>query len=492
TTTTITDLWEQAYDYGVGLRLGRWFDESLWRLTGGLDYEWGDYSSDQFTASVNLRKHFVNSPHSFGLNVEYFDRSGDFEFRDNNDFRGYLIYRYDFGTNSRPTNVTERVEIQPENLTTTRPERRLVRNEISVEDDIFFELDRSEINASASETWSQIAEIINNATIEGDILVVGNTCDLGSVPYNQGLSERRAAAVRDELIRLGVDESRIRSRGDGELNPRYPNDSESNRSRNRRVDIRFLTLQEGYEEVEVEVPVEARFETRTIPVEPNWLRRALRNPAMHKRIVDTYQFQTEQSETVAGDVVFLNGPPVAVNDAITLEEDSANAVIDILVNDSDPDGDSLTVIETTEPQNGTVVNNGTNVVYTPNTGFFGTDTFTYTIGDGSGLTDTATVTVTVTERPNRAPVAVDDFASTVKNTELIIDVLANDSDPDGDPLSVIDVVHTTMGFATIQSDGTILYIPMPGWWGGDTLTYTISDPDGLTATATVTLDVTEE
>ena len=213
---------------------------------------------------------------------------------------------------------------------------------------------------------------------------------------------------------------------------------------------------------------------------------------MHKRIVDTYQFQTEQSETVAGDVVFLNGPPVAVNDAITLEEDSANAVIDILVNDSDPDGDSLTVIETTEPQNGTVVNNGTNVVYTPNTGFFGTDTFTYTIGDGSGLTDTATVTVTVTERPNRAPVAVDDFASTVKNTELIIDVLANDSDPDGDPLSVIDVVHTTMGFATIQSDGTILYIPMPGWWGGDTLTYTISDPDGLTATATVTLDVTEE
>jgi hypothetical protein len=100
-----------------------------------------------------------------------------------------------------------------------------------------------------------------------------------------------------------------------------------------------------------------------------------------------------------------------------------------------------------------------------------------------------TITVVEVELPNEAPVANDDLAFTWKDTPVVIDVLANDFDPDGDPLTIIEVVNTTMGTTEINADGTVTYHPMPGWWGGDTFTYTISDPDGATATATVALDV---
>ncbi|WP_299157100.1 cadherin-like domain-containing protein, partial [uncultured Christiangramia sp.] len=77
-------------------------------------------------------------------------------------------------------------------------------------------------------------------------------------------------------------------------------------------------------------------------------------------------------------------------------------------NDSDPDGDELTVTEVTQPGNGSaVINTDGTVTYSPNENFNGTDTFEYTISDGNGGTDTATVTVTIGAE-NDAPVAVDD------------------------------------------------------------------------------------
>ena len=78
-------------------------------------------------------------------------------------------------------------------------------------------------------------------------------------------------------------------------------------------------------------------------------------------------------------------------------------VVDVLANDSDPNGDILTVDSVTQGSNGSVVNNGTDVTYTPNASWTGTDTFTYTVSDGNGGTDTATVTVMVLE-----PVMLDD------------------------------------------------------------------------------------
>ena len=104
----------------------------------------------------------------------------------------------------------------------------------------------------------------------------------------------------------------------------------------------------------------------------------------------------------------VNTAPVAVDDASTTAEDTA-IVIRVLDNDSDVDGDSLSVIEVSTPSNGSVAitGNATTVTYTPNAGFHGSDSFTYVASDGNGRTDTGTVTVTVTavddEPANRSP-----------------------------------------------------------------------------------------
>ena len=116
----------------------------------------------------------------------------------------------------------------------------------------------------------------------------------------------------------------------------------------------------------------------------------------------------------------------------------------MLANDTDPDGDTLTVASVTQPANGSVLNNGSNVTYTPDGNFHDTDTFTYTASDGNGGTDTATVTVTVTS-VNDAPNAVNDTTSTPEDTAKTIDVLANDTDVDGDTLTVASVTQPVNG-----------------------------------------------
>ena len=111
--------------------------------------------------------------------------------------------------------------------------------------------------------------------------------------------------------------------------------------------------------------------------------------------------------TVTVTVTNLNDPPVAVDDAATVAEDSGATPIAVLGNDTDPDtGTTLTITAVTQPTNGAVTFTGTGVSYTPAANFNGTDTFTYTISDGALGTDTATVSVTVTP-VNDAPTALD-------------------------------------------------------------------------------------
>jgi len=93
-------------------------------------------------------------------------------------------------------------------------------------------------------------------------------------------------------------------------------------------------------------------------------------------------------------VTNVNDPPVAVNDSATTNENTP-VTIDVLNNDYDSDGDTLTVDSVTQGTNGLVINNGSNVTYTPALNFTGTDSFNYTISDGNGGTATATVNVTV-------------------------------------------------------------------------------------------------
>lgn len=188
--------------------------------------------------------------------------------------------------------------------------------------------------------------------------------------------------------------------------------------------------------------------------------------------------------TIAVDLV--NDPPVAVDDEATTSEDTPIA-ISVLPNDSDPDGDALDVQSVTNPNHGTAVPSGNSIVYTPDPGFDGADEFTYTVSDGQGGTSTATVTVTVAP-VNDAPIAQDDAQSTAEEQPVTVDVLSNDVDPDGDSLRVQAVHQPTNGTAA-NDGGSVMYSPSAGFSGTDSFTYTISDGQGGTDTARVTVIV---
>ncbi|WP_428628510.1 Ig-like domain-containing protein [Sphingopyxis sp.] len=191
--------------------------------------------------------------------------------------------------------------------------------------------------------------------------------------------------------------------------------------------------------------------------------------------------------TLTVTVTQVNDPPVASNDTAATDEDTP-VIIPVLANDSDPEGDTLTVTNA-NAANGTVtINPDGTIAYTPNANFNGTDTITYTISDGQGGFSTATVTVVV--RPvNDAPVAIDDAATTDEDMPVTIRVLANDTDPDGDPLTVV-AGSAANGTVTINADGTITYTPNRNFNGNDTITYTISDGKGGFSTATIGVTIT--
>ena len=213
--------------------------------------------------------------------------------------------------------------------------------------------------------------------------------------------------------------------------------------------------------------------------------------------------------TVTVHVSGLNDDPTAADDAQNVSEDSTGASVDVLGNDSDPDtSDTLTVsaVDTTGTT-GSVTNNGTDLTYDPNGQFeylaadeTATDSFTYTASDSKGGTDTATVTITI-NGDNDPPVAVDDsgtgFETGAESAFTTHDVLANDTDADGDTLSVDSLDTTgTQGTVSDNGDGTFEYDPdgafdelLGGATDTDTFDYTVSDGTD-TATATVTITIT--
>jgi hypothetical protein len=120
--------------------------------------------------------------------------------------------------------------------------------------------------------------------------------------------------------------------------------------------------------------------------------------------------------------------------------------------------------------------------------FFGADGFTYSIGDGNGGTDGATVTITI-NAVNDPPTANDDVAVTDEDTAVTIDVLANDSDVDGDALTIASASDPANGSVVINADGTITYTPDVNFFGADAFTYSIGDGNGGIDSATVSITV---
>jgi hypothetical protein len=199
------------------------------------------------------------------------------------------------------------------------------------------------------------------------------------------------------------------------------------------------------------------------------------------------QFGATDTATVTVDVTGVNEVD-AVDDTASTALDTPVA-IDVLANDSDPEGDAINVIGSTPPSNGTITLSGGVFTYTPNAGFTGTDTFTYTIDDALGATDIATVTVSVGMTGPNTVDAVDDAYTTDEDTSLIVDVTTNDTDPQGDPITVTAVGTPANGTAVLQPDGTVKYTPNADFFGTDTFTYTVTDGNGATDVATVTVTV---
>jgi hypothetical protein len=187
-------------------------------------------------------------------------------------------------------------------------------------------------------------------------------------------------------------------------------------------------------------------------------------------------------------ITVLADPPVAFDDLVSTNEDTP-VIISVLANDTDIDEDTLQVISVTMPDNGTaVIGANSTVTYSPNINFNGIDSFDYTVDDGKGGTDNGTVNVTIFA-VNDPPVAVDDSASTNEDTPVNINVLTNDSDVEGDILSVTSVTTPAYGIAVIETDYSITYSPDTNFNGIDSFDYTVDDGNGGTDNGTVIITV---
>jgi Big-like domain-containing protein/hemolysin type calcium-binding protein len=193
--------------------------------------------------------------------------------------------------------------------------------------------------------------------------------------------------------------------------------------------------------------------------------------------------------TVTLDVTPVNDAPVAGSDTFAGPRGQPISG-NVMANDSDPEGDVLRVAAATIITAGggvvTLLDDG-NFTYSPAANFAGADSFDYTLLDSAGASAVGTVTLNLT---NHAPSALSDFVTGVFGSPVSGNVLSNDSDPDGDALSVTAAVGRTAAGGTfnLAADGRFTYTPSPSFVGSDSFTYTVTDEFGASATATVVVN----
>jgi hypothetical protein len=205
----------------------------------------------------------------------------------------------------------------------------------------------------------------------------------------------------------------------------------------------------------------------------------------------TYHVTDGQSGTATGTVSVTvgNARPTANPISVSTGTNAAKSINTTTATNDPNSGDHLTVTGTTTPAHGTVeLNTDGTLTYTPNTGYSGPDSFTYTVSDrhpGGSATNTITVTV-----GNAPPVAVADAVTVPADQPSTVAVLANDTDPNtADHLTATIDQQPVHGTATVNPDGTVKYTPNPGFTGTDTFHYLVSDGNGGSGGATVTLSV---
>ncbi|HRO76071.1 MAG TPA: Ig-like domain-containing protein, partial [Crocinitomicaceae bacterium] len=187
----------------------------------------------------------------------------------------------------------------------------------------------------------------------------------------------------------------------------------------------------------------------------------------------------DAANVCVNDTIFIHvvDTPGIVNEADTTNEDTP-ITIDVTGNDNAPDGGTLTVGSVvTPPSNGTVTNNNDGTItYTPNPDFNGQDTVVVTVCNDNVNCVNDTIIITVNPI-NDAPIAVDDSTGTYEGVPVVVNVLTNDTDVDGniDPTTVVVTENPNNGTVVVNADGTITYTPNPGFTGNDTLVYGVCD-----------------
>lgn len=216
-------------------------------------------------------------------------------------------------------------------------------------------------------------------------------------------------------------------------------------------------------------------------------------PQMQRRWEDqlskyvTSSFRAQNLNNVANQV--------ATDDAGTTNEDTVKVftVAELLANDSDVDGGPLFITGVSNASNGSVIFNSTDqtITFTPDADYHGPASFDYTLSDGSA-TDTGTVNLTI-DPINDAPVANDDIANGTEDTAVFLtfaELLANDSDVDGDALTISGVSNASNGSVSIDATAeTITFTPDAGYSGAASFDYTLVQADG-TAVDTAVVNIT--
>nr|WP_267342902.1 tandem-95 repeat protein [Vibrio parahaemolyticus] len=202
----------------------------------------------------------------------------------------------------------------------------------------------------------------------------------------------------------------------------------------------------------------------------------------------TFTATDPSGESISQTVNFTVAPVAdIVADKATVVEDTPT-IIKVLGNDTFEGDDKVVSLDTNNgPANGTVsVNPDGSVTYTPNDNYHGTDSFTYIVTSG-GVSESTTVNVDVTP-VNDAPVAKDDIATTQEDTAVTIDALPNDTDADGDKLSIESAsVPKEQGTVEVVN-GKLVFTPAENFNGDAEITYTVTD-GALTDQATVKVTV---
>ncbi|MBT4845056.1 MAG: tandem-95 repeat protein, partial [Planctomycetaceae bacterium] len=230
----------------------------------------------------------------------------------------------------------------------------------------------------------------------------------------------------------------------------------------------------------------------------------LYTPAVNFDGTDTFTYTIrdsnggEDTATVTVDLQAAADVPTAGDDAFPVDEDVVDFPLDVLDNDSSNavGGGAVTVVAVGTPDQGGVVSiaaDGLNVLYSPAPDFFGTETFSYTVNDEGGLSAQATVTVTVGNIADSPQANDDAFTVVIDSPGDELDVLDNDTHlPDPTELLTITSVTTSSEGGTINiinSGSSLTYAPPTGFSGQDAFSYTITDEDGLTDEAVVTISI---